>query len=284
MKIAIGSDLHLEFGDLAVSNPDQARVLVLSGDIMLAQDLHDHPGSPALLQAETIGTLGARQAQALRFREFLRQCSLNFDHVIYVAGNHEFYHGRWVQNIQDLRNECAVYDNIHFLERDSIMIDDVLFVGGTLWTDMNGIDPLTLHAVRDMMSDFMLIRNDERGHRRVTPMDTVERHQATVGYIRTVLEQNPNTPTVVVGHHAPSTVSTHPRYANQTIMNGAYRTDLSDIMLDHPQIRLWTHGHTHEDFDYQIGTCRVVCNPRGYVGHESRADQWQFKTVEIHTR
>lgn len=281
MKIAEGSDLHLEFGDLEVANPDQAQVLVLSGDVLIAQDLHDHPASATLAQAEIMGMLGSRQALALRFRDFLRRCSDAFDHVVYVAGNHEFYHGRWVQNIQDLRDECAAFPNIHFLERDSVMIDGVLFVGGTLWTDMNRVDPLTLHSVRDMMSDFMVIRNDQQGFRRLTPMDTVERHQATVGYIRTVLQQNPNTPTVVVGHHAPTTLSTHPRYADQHIMNGAYRSDLSELILDHPQIRLWTHGHTHEDFDYQIGTCRVLCNPRGYVGHESRADDWQFRTVEI---
>ena len=47
-------------------------------------------------------------------------------------------------------------------------------------------------------------------------------------------------------------------------MNGAYHSDLTDIMLDHPQIKLWTHGHTHHTFDYMIGNCRVVCNPRGY--------------------
>jgi hypothetical protein len=35
-------------------------------------------------------------------------------------------------------------------------------------------------------------------------------------------------------------------------------------MLDRPQIKLWTHGHTHHPFDYVIGECRVVCNPRGY--------------------
>jgi hypothetical protein len=44
---------------------------------------------------------------------------------------------------------------------------------------------------------------------------------------------------------------------------------------------LWTHGHMHDDFDYTIGTCRVVCNPRGYVGHEARANNWQLKTIEI---
>jgi len=281
MKIAIASDVHLEFADLDIVNDSGAQVLILSGDIMIAQDLHDHPASATLVQAQIMGMLGSRQGQAVRFREFLLRVSERFEHVIYVAGNHEFYHGKWVQNIQDLRDECAVYPNIHFLERDSITIDGVLFVGGSLWTDMNGVDPLTLHAVRDLMSDFQVIRNDERGYRRLTPMDTVERHQATVGYIRQVLEQNASTPTVIVGHHAPSTLSTHPRYADQHVMNGAYRTDLSGIMLDHPQIRLWTHGHTHEDFDYVIGTTRIVCNPRGYAGHEPRAATWQLKTVEI---
>jgi hypothetical protein len=51
--------------------------------------------------------------------------------------------------------------------------------------------------------------------------------------------------------------------------------------MDSPEIVLWTHGHTHEDFDYMIGTTRVVCNPRGYVGHEAKADQWQVKYIDL---
>jgi hypothetical protein len=27
---------------------------------------------------------------------------------------------------------------------------------------------------------------------------------------------------------------------------------------------LWVHGHTHTSFDYRLGGCRVLCNPRGY--------------------
>ena len=64
-------------------------------------------------------------------------------------------------------------------------------------------------------------------------------------------------------------------------MNGGYSSDLSEFILDHPQIRLWTHGHTHDEFDYMVGTTRVVCNPRGYEGYEARAEQWKLKTVEI---
>jgi hypothetical protein len=64
-------------------------------------------------------------------------------------------------------------------------------------------------------------------------------------------------------------------------MNGCYSSDLEAFILDHPEICLWTHGHTHEDFDYMIGTTRVVCNPRGYIGYEQRADTWQPKLIEL---
>jgi hypothetical protein len=86
---------------------------------------------------------------------------------------------------------------------------------------------------------------------------------------------------VVVGHHAPSRASTHPKYRDEYHMNGAYSSDLCEFILDRRQIRLWTHGHTHEDFDYMIGTTRVMCNPRGYINYEERAETWQPKLIEI---
>jgi hypothetical protein len=64
-------------------------------------------------------------------------------------------------------------------------------------------------------------------------------------------------------------------------MNGGYSSDLSQFILDNPQIKLWTHGHTHETFDYVIGETRIFCNPRGYIGYENRADEFKLKTVEL---
>jgi len=68
---------------------------------------------------------------------------------------------------------------------------------------------------------------------------------------------------------------------HDTLMNGAYSSSLDDFIVDHPQIKLWTHGHTHEDFDYMVGSTRIVCNPRGYDGYEDRADSFNLKYVEV---
>jgi Icc-related predicted phosphoesterase len=268
MKITVVSDLHLEFSDcFDIKNADNADVLILSGDIMIAEDLHDHPEptNTADQQAIANGTgLGRRQQAAQRFRDFLKRCSFSFPHVFYVAGNHEFYNGKFHKGIQYLRDECAKFPNVYFLERDTKIIDDVVFVGGTLWTDMNKGDPLTLHAVRDMMNDFRIIKNDEKGFTNLKPADTVIRHRETLQYIKHIVDEHKDKRCVVVGHHSPSHQSIHPVYASEFLMNGAYHSDLSEFIMDHPQIKLWTHGHTHHPFDYVIGETRVVCNPRGY--------------------
>ena len=114
-----------------------------------------------------------------------------------------------------------------------------------------------------------------------SPEDAMEEHVKFRGYIQQIIEGNPAQKFVVCGHHSPSKLSTHPRYADDVIMNGGYSSDMNDYILDHPQIRLWTHGHTHHPFDYRIGSTRIVCNPRGYVGHEQQTQDFELKYVEI---
>jgi hypothetical protein len=117
---------------------------------------------------------------------------------------------------------------------------------------------------------------------RFSPQDAVEDHKKMLGYIRIVYEGMPPwKQMVVVGHHTPSHASCHPRYKDDSLMNGGYHSDLSEFILDRPGIKLWTHGHTHELFDYMIGSTRVVCNPRGYDGYEDIADNFTLKVVEV---
>ena len=277
MKIAVCSDIHLEFGPIELNNTDNANVLILSGDICVVKDL-PHSDSKK-------GDIS---------RKFFRMCALRFPHVLYVMGNHEHYHGDFATSGKIIKEELAQYANVHLLDQETKVIDDITFIGGTLWTDMNKEDGITLYHMKDMMNDFRCITNGARetyyrnsaGNSyvrtaRFTPDDAVEDHKKMLEYIKIMVEGKHDQKVVVVGHHAPSKLSTHPRYAKEEIMNGGYSSDLSEFILNHPQIKLWTHGHTHEEFDYMIGSTRIICNPRGYINYEDRADKFTLKTVEI---
>lgn len=279
MKIAICSDLHLEFGDLDLPNEENADILILSGDIFVADDLKSHAYDESSMLIEATSK---QREKGKRVFEFIRRCLEEFKHVVFVMGNHEHYHGDFAETHKIIKGTFEPYSNFHFLNNEWRIINGVLFFGGTLWTDMNGEDPNTMHRIRMMMNDFNIVKNtSEEGKKVFMPQDAVEDHYKFKRNLDEALNMHPDLPTVVVGHHAPSKASTHPRYKNEIIMNGAYSTNLDDFILDRRQIKLWTHGHTHEDFDYMIGTTRVVCNPRGYDGYEARADNFKLKYVDI---
>ena len=303
MKIAICSDVHLEFGQLELENTQDAEVLVLSGDICTAVDLRV---TDSILSS----------AKTDRYLDFFTACSRNFPHVVYVMGNHEHYHGDYATSagiLRDAMKQCG--DNIHFLDKEVWEHQDHVFIGGTLWTDMNGENEMTMNHVSRRMNDFQICKNsnrmasyrtweavldadgnpvlDENGAAKsktvfrerestLSPSDVVEDHKAMLKFIEETYDNIPPWKTVVVcTHHAPSKCSEHPRYKHDQLMNGAYNSQLDKFIMDRPAIKLWTHGHTHEDFDYMIKGCRVVCNPRGYINYEDRADRFELKVVEV---
>ena len=288
MKIAIASDIHLEFGDLEINNDANAEVLILSGDICVAADLD--------MRDRRQTELGFARYRSERFHDFFERCTAKFPHVIYIMGNHEYYHSDFATALTDVRRKLAHLSNLYILEREIKVIDDVTFIGGTLWTDMNNSDALTLYHMRTMMNDFRVIQNSavpvhyrtQEGEFKTRvgkfmPEDAVTEHVKMKEYIQVVtamLGKNTNK-YVVVGHHAPSRLSTHEMYKHDTIMNGGYSSDMEEFIKDRPQIKLWTHGHTHHPFDYMIGETRVICNPRGYINYEPEASNFELLTVEV---
>jgi Icc-related predicted phosphoesterase len=290
MKIAICSDVHLEFGQLELKNTHNAEVLVLSGDICTAVDLRV---TDSILSS----------AKTDRYLDFFTACSRNFPHVVYIMGNHEHYHGDYATSADILKDALKHLPNIHVLDKEVFTLGDYVFLGGTLWTDMNNEDEMTMNHVQRRMNDFRICENsnemvnyrvwDEKddGNKStkfktrpatLSPRHVIEDHKAMLKFIETNYNMTPPwMTTIVVGHHAPSKSSEHPRYAHDQLMNGAYNSRLDQFIMDRPGIKLWTHGHTHEDFDYMIKGCRVVCNPRGYINYEDRADRFELKVVEV---
>jgi predicted phosphodiesterase len=294
MKIALCSDLHLEFGRISLQNTENAEVLILSGDIIVAADLRE--------LGDATGLMVNGQNKSETYHKFFQECSERFPNVIYIMGNHEYYHGDFATGLDIIRERLSYLENVFVMERQTMVIGDVTFIAGTLWTDMNKEDPQTLYGIKGYMNDYRIIKDSRAftetevwmfnennepytGKQKLpnkwTPEASVVEHKLMLDTIKATVESNPNTKYVVVGHHAPSKLSTKPKYQKDVMVNGAYSSDLSEFILDHPQIKVWTHGHTHDVFDYMIGGTRILCNPRGYDAYEDRADQFELCFFEV---
>lgn len=262
-------------------------MLVLAGDICVAKEL---PFSDS--------------QYGERFKNFFARCASEFPHVVMIAGNHESYHGDIAKTNQLLKDAVAHLPNFHVLEKETFVLGDVTFIGGTLWTDMNGGHRGTLYHVERCMNDFRLIKNSNSmvsyktylpdpndSTKQITVFkekpstfstkDACDEHQKTLDYIDVVISGKSDQKFVVVGHHSPSKKSIKPQYEHDTLTNGGYSSDLDFFIEDRPQIKVWVHGHTHHTFEYMVGETRIVCNPRGYKGYEEQADNFKLKYIEV---
>jgi hypothetical protein len=273
MRINVVSDLHLEFSDLELPGGE---VLILSGDICEVKQIKADYDVNNIMNEGGPSTGNFKRSD--RYTRFFHEECGKYEKVFYVVGNHEHYGYKLHKTIPHLKS--VLPNNVMVLEKEQFEYKGVLFIGGTLWTDMNNHDSLTLYHMKGMMNDYKQITmfDEVRDvYHRLTPDKTVSEHVKTKQLFKLFLEENragKKLPVVVLTHHAPSKLSTHPYYANDTIMNGAYSSDLSEFILDNPEIQVWTHGHTHHTFDYMIDNTRVMANPRGYKNYEARAEEF----------
>lgn len=227
-RIRYMSDVHLEFAGFTPA-PAAADVIVLAGDI-------------------GTGTEGLEWA-ITTFPDIP---------IVYVPGNHEYYE----HDLPDLRVELATRASqlgIHLLDHDVVVIGRVRFLGATLWTDfeLQGSRASAMRTASRRMNDYRLIHH---GVRLLRPSDTRLLHQASRRFLTQQLDIPFDGKTVVVTHHAPSLRSL-PVDKLESGSAPCYASDLEQLV---ERADCWIHGHTHQRQDYQVGGCRVLCNPRGY--------------------
>jgi hypothetical protein len=269
MRLLVLSDLHLELG-ASFTPPqdleDDYEVAVLAGDI-------HSPGHKAVHWAQRDSTFGGRP-------------------VILVPGNHEFY-GRELTSERMAMRKAAADSNVHLLDRDSIVIDGVRFLGCMLWTDfqlpirqpdgaMESDIGRALAGANQAMNDFRLIelqapaKREHRGRevrRLLQAEDTLAMHWVDRDWLRRDLRKPFAGPTVVVTHHAPASGSVAAKYAGDAL-TPAFVSELPDEMFEVPA--LWVHGHSHTAADYRRGDCRVLSNPRGYRMRDGSFENGSF--------
>jgi Icc-related predicted phosphoesterase len=259
MKISLVSDLHLEFGYQELPGGE---VLILAGDIAEARSIQRHHHETKLVSDSP--------NEKYRCSEFFAHECKKYDRVFYVMGNHEHYHGKFRDTYDTLK--YMMPDNVTLLEDEALEYNGVLFLGATLWTDLNRRNPITAYHLKDGMNDYHVIMHRSDGpntsYNKLRPEYTCGVHEKTLQYFQIVLSENRDKPVVVITHHAPSFESVDDKYRHDYHMNGGYASDLSEWVLNNENIKYWVHGHMHNPVDYMIGNTRVLSNPRGYVGYE----------------
>lgn len=251
MKIRLLSDLHTEFRLPYKTHPmSEYRgedVLVLAGDI-------------ASGSSNTIDVI----------RHFKDQ---GFPEIIYVPGNHEYYGTSFDDFNHKMEAKCAQIDGVHFLNPGTVEIDDVLFVGGTLWTNF-GDNPLSQSAARRGINDFRQIRDFDVNR-------CVLEYYKHFEYIKNQYEHRYDNKVVVVTHFLPARECIAPRFRGPDLINDYFANNLGDYIANMSDTT-WLFGHTHDATDITLGDTRVVANPHGYynalndgVGFDA------YKTIEI---
>lgn len=239
IRIQYASDLHLEFDwikskSLSTILKPCAPFLVLAGDI----------GSPVKSS----------------YKEFLTECSKQWEHVFVVAGNHERYGGIPVEKCREIIDTIAE-KNIHFMNRDRIDIDSipVSFLGCTLWSDISGAD--NKERIRTGMNDCRSIG--------CTPEDILEWYYQDKKWLEEELARcrEEGRGAVVITHHLPTYEVIAEKWKGHPLTVG-FASHL-DYLITEP-VRAWICGHSHTASTlYMQGPkvpIPVTLNPRGYPG------------------
>jgi predicted phosphohydrolase len=259
MKIHYVSDLHLDVsGFLDLPGGD---VLILGGDICEAKALRQEFHQTKLLE-RTPGTFPCY--------DFFHYVVPKYKKVFMIMGNHEHYHGKFWKTKSELLS--MIPDNVSLMENQCEVYEGVVFVAATLWTDMNKSDPLTMASMVNYMNDYKVITYhypQYNAYHKMRPIDTVKMHFESKRYIEDKVKEHADMPVVVITHMAPTFMSVNEKYRHDPISNGAYCSDLSNLILDNTNIKVWVHGHVHDPVDYMVGDTRVLCNPRGYIPWEA---------------
>jgi Icc-related predicted phosphoesterase len=266
--LRVTSDLHTEFSPWKPIHlsEDTDSVLVLAGDIGVVN--HDR-------------TLE-------RIVDLLRHASSEFRAVVYVMGNHEFYNaGHLTKSRAQLLDIIAAnkWENVYLLENETVVINDIAFIGATMWTDYDN-KPSNYWLATRYMADYSNIRitigdetiDEETGcseaiTRCVMPEDLHAIHLESRRYIFEQIKKHRDAglKTVVVTHHGPTRQSTHPRFMHDR-SNFNFVSELTGQIID-ANPNLWIHGHVHDAMDYMVDEefcqTRVIANPKGYP-NESR--------------
>lgn len=234
MKIQIASDIHLEhynYRNFRNTIAPSAPYLALLGDIGNCLDTDGN------------------------YEKFLSECSINFEHVFVIAGNHEYYGTTIEDGNKKMNSLCSKFKNVHYLNNSFFIIENFIVFGTTLWSNIGYWNKKT---IQKEINDFKQITD--------LTVDSINKmHNLAIWNIRRLLEVRSEN-FVILTHHAPTFKETsNPKYTNSKT-NEYFASNLEYIMkYHHDKLQIWAHGHTHWNNIQTIHNTCVCSNQHGYV-------------------
>jgi predicted MPP superfamily phosphohydrolase len=249
------------------------------------------PSAPYLALCGDIGYPGAQL-----YEPFLEYCSKSFEHVFYIAGNHEYYNNsktikylknkRYIEKSvsedelkrmsamfpretpesrnQKIREICSQFPNIHFLDKETYQVPDtnIIIVGCTLWSKLD-MDPY----MYSRFNDFSMICIDKDTI--LTPTVYAKWFEEHLDFISKTLpdlhEKSPDAKIIVLTHHCPTyeIITDKYRLNDMNNINSFFAND--DLITPFGKnVKLWLCGHTHGCNKINIDGTIVATNTFGY--------------------
>ena len=252
MLIQYCSDLHIE--RFPAGTPfiqfvhPVAKVLVIAGDICPALD-------PL-------------------YGQFLLWCKQNWQTVVVITGNHEYFCNQnqkyTFDEIDQLIRSVCVRLGIYFLQSGQdikLPGTNIRLVGATLWS---AIDTSIWSEVSEKKGDCL--QTYQRTHnsvRNTNPSDICAIHALHKAQLSSALTpKQPNETIIVVTHHMPTLKLLEDRYKTHR-WRSCYASNDEDLFF--PSVQAWICGHGHRALNYKIpGGPLLVMNARGYVSEVDR--------------
>ncbi len=242
MKLKIFSDLHFEFGSTHLIDQlfnDDVDYYVIAGDL-------------------------ANSRMIIQCMEEINKVT---NHpVIFVPGNHEYYHSQkgYIDSLLDTED----LPNIIILNNDTYYDRGVAFIGSTGWWT-EGIRGIHTRG----MNDFHVIHD-------IRPNDNgcVWGRESKLFFEKS-LEEFKDCKVVCISHNMPSMMCISPEYKNSQL-NECFAMN-NDDLIDLYQPDLWVCGHTHDSIDMMIHDTRVICNPYGYYNHQVNKEFNKSLIIEV---
>lgn len=196
---------------------------------------------------------------------YLKYLSERYLAIIVVLGNHDYfgenitYFGKKLQ----LKIASQQLNNVHLLDNSSIVINNVRYVGSTLWykptsEEVNAYLKQTYNPKGTRMNDFKFIRVGSN-YRKFRIEDGIREYTKAVAFITDEVKQSEET-VVVLTHMSP--VKDALMFDDEAF-NGFYANDLTELIYSadfQEKVKLWGFGHIHKRFEQNYGKVLVKNN------------------------